>query len=273
MTESLVSELVSDREKFNAFVYTPLETALEILKQRKDDSEIDALFKSKLEVEIPDVLKRDMSAVLFRQLATPNYEVRRFLDISSAAELKPVFFEYYNDKFTDNNLWKYHLGKICIFLGRGKRNGEKISRYNVIDFNIYKGKKISEVMTCWGQSLVDFHHELFEIAYKEKPVSVDFFDASDWFMRSGGNANGYYKNFLSLFIKHSILFENFGLDDSEILFTKEVFLPAFIKITELTGIKPLIVALEPTQEESNIFWMCHPQDTENVIKNRLNIEI
>ena len=80
-------------------------------------------------------------------------------------------------------------------------------------------------------------------------------------------------SFLGLFLQNAILFENFILDYKELEFTKEVFLPAFIEIYKRFGIKPLIVALEPTNLEWEIFWMCHPFESKKVVDGRLKSEI
>ena len=106
--------------------------------------------------------------------------------------------------------------------------------------------------------------------YKNKNKDMIFFDASNWFLKSGGNAKEYYKNFLTLFVSHGILLENFMLDVKELTFTENIFLPAFMQVLRETGKKPLIIALEPTEIESNIFWMCHPQDTKRFVESKIS---
>ena len=61
------------------------------------------------------------------------------------------------------------------------------------------------------------------------------------------------------------------LDVKELSFTKEVFLPAFIEVIRITGVKPLIVALSPTDIEGDNFWMCHPHESEIHVKEKLEI--
>lgn len=265
-----IDELIADREKFTRFVYTPLDEALEEFKKRQNDKELSEVLQKLLPIGAPSPMKNSPKAVMFRQLVTPNYEIRRFLDlIDMVEELDPMFLEYAEDKFTDNNEWKYSLGKMSFYFGQGKKGGEKIQRTRVIDFNSYRGKKLSEVKTLWGQSLIDFHHEFFLEAYGEILSEDSFFDGSDWFSRSGGQAIDYYKNFLMLFIRDGILFENFLLDTKEVDFTRNVFLPAFIEATLESGVKPLIVALEPTDIESAEFWMCHPASTVSFVHKKM----
>lgn len=264
-----IEQLVSDREAFNAFVYTPFNSAIKEFKKRQQDEILRSKIKPLLPHGVPEILHKQKSAVIFRQLATPNYEARRFISLIDAIDdLTPVFWEYHHDKFTSNNECKHSLGKMSFHFGRGKKGGSKINRANVIDFNTYNGKKIIDIQTKWGESLIDFHHELFKRAY---PNITSFFDGSEWFLKSGGHAKEYYKVFLLLFVQNGILFENFMLDEKELSFTKEIFLPAFIEVERLTGKKPLIVALAPTEIEGDHFWMCHPSDTEEHVKTKLSL--
>ena len=66
------------------------------------------------------------------------------------------------------------------------------------------------------------------------------------------------KPFLTLFLRDAILFENFLLDTSESQFTHNVVLPTIKTIATEIGIKPLIVALEPTEVEGDEFWLSYP---------------
>lgn len=264
-----VEGIVSDKKKFEDFVYTPLDVAIKELKRRREDSELDILIKKHGFQETPGAVKGKMKAVLFRQLSTPNYETRRFLSlVHLTEELDPLMWEFYDDKFTSNNEWKHSLGKVKFFFGMGKKGGSKIDNVNVIEFNESVGKPIKDVKTVWGQRLVDFHHELFYKTYKG--INKDaFFDASGWFRNNGVSASGYYSPFLSLFVRDAILFENFTLNNKELSFTKDVFLPAFIEVYRKTGCKPLIVALEPTELEDEQFWMCHPSESKKFVDYKL----
>ncbi len=57
---------------------------------------------------------------------------------------------------------------------------------------------------------------------------------------------------------------------NELLFIKNIFLPAFLKIYRETTYKPLIVALEPTEIEGDRFWLCHPHPSIEVVQRKLN---
>lgn len=252
-TEKRVSELISDKEKFREFVYTPLDKALEELHRRR-------LERSTIhDLQIPTPLLDSPKAVLFRHIATPNYEIRRFVSIVDGIDgLDPLILEYTKDKFTNSNEWKYSLGKIPFFKGRDSKGGLKFENISVIDFNESNGKSISSLHTRWGQPLVDLHHELFFRIFPG--LKSNIFDLSDWLKENGESARHYYKPFLKIFLRNGILFENFLLEEPELTFNRNIILPNLIEIAEETGLKPLIVSLEPTETEGSRFWLCHPHE-------------
>ena len=81
----------------------------------------------------------------------------------------------------------------------------------------------------------------------------------------------YYINFFRLFLVNGILFENYMLDEKEDWFTKNIVLPALLKIEEEIGVKPLIVNVQPTQIEGQPFWTYHSDDSIEYVKNKLNV--
>lgn len=264
-----IDYLLSNRDAFNDLIYTPVMEAVEELKKRWEDIELKDKISDYLNNDVPEPLINGYGAVFFRQIITPNYELRRFMSVPDVLDLKPVFWEYHNDKFTSNNSVKHSLGKIPTHKGVGKKGGAKIDYDNVIDFNKSNGRKMKEVETLWGQSLVDFHHELLESVV---PNSKNYiFDASEWFAKKNGTAKNYYKSYIALFVRNAILFENFVLEKDELEFTRDIFLPAFFDIWKTTGKKPIIVALEPTEIEGEIFWMCHPPEVINNILTKKRI--
>ena len=268
--------IMSDRNLFNKTVYTPLSEAIKILEERQKDKKLKEYVKNNLPFGVPEIFKKgERYAFLSRPLATPNNESFRFLNILNIMNgFTPIFWEYKDDKFTPNmNEVKYNFAKMTFYFGKGKNGGEKNKKIRIVDFNIYEGKKISQVKTIWGQDLSDFHKELFEKIYSDSlPKDTIFFDASNWYKHSGLNVKIYYKFLFMLFLTHGILFENFMIDNKEEnLFIKDVFLPAFLKILKETGKKPLIVPLEPLETEGSNFLMCYTCDTLNFIKNKLNM--
>lgn len=267
-SSNFIEELVSDRKKFDAFVYTPIDEALKEIELRRQNKDLDQRIESRL-VKVPEIMEGKPKAVLFRNITTPNYETMWFNDvIVKFKKLEPLFLEYTKDKFTNRNECKFALGKITLHKGKNKKDEHIFEFQNIIDVNSSNCKPISSIKTFWDQPLVDFHHELFLNDFSH--LKNNIFDFSDWLEKNGKTAKEYYELFLLLFIKHGILFENFTLKDNELLFTKEVVLPAFIKISDKIGMKPLIVALEPTETEEGKLWQAYPAKMKEHIKQKMS---
>jgi hypothetical protein len=260
-----IDYLVSNREAFDSFVYTPVMEAVVELRRRWNDPTIpEPIF-------IPEQLRNGFKAIHSVCLISPNYQVRRYINIADALEMEPLIFERKDDIYIpQNNEWKYSLGKMHFFMGRSKNDNFIIEKKRIIDFNNDHGKKISTIKTLWGEPLTSFHHKLFFSSNPHLSPDNNIFDNSKWFFDVGGTTRDYYVALLSLIIKHGILFENFMLDKKELNFTREVFLPAFIKIYKSTGLKPLIVALEPTDIEGDEFWISYPKDVREDVVERLS---
>lgn len=133
--------------------------------------------------------------------------------------------------------------------------------HRIIDFGKTENQPIETIKTKWGESLADFHHRLLTIA----GLSIELSDASSWYKSNGKKAAGYYDKFLSLFLCHGILFENFITNEEEDRFSKSVVFPAFKQVVDHFGIKPLIVPLVPHETASTIYWRCYPAELEEEV--------
>jgi len=257
-TAAETAALLDDPERFAELIYTPLDVALTELHRRRMISKLERRVSKLLKDDIPEPLRNRPRGVIFRQVFTPNYEIRRFVSIIESVPLRPLFFDHHDDKFVANNEWKYHLGNLCFYQGRNPNGSMRQEYKKIIDFNAYDGHHIPDVKTLWGESLIKFHYHLFAARFPEQVDNL--YSASPW-LKKHVSAQDYYPAFLLLFIRNGILFENFMLDKKEFVFTRDIFLPAFLKTWKITGHKPLIVNLEPTDIEGDQFWMCHPQRT------------
>ncbi len=251
--------LTANREAFDAFVYTSWQEALSELQKRAGDTTLQAYINSINPEGIPEIMEGKKSMVLFRHMATPNYEIVRFLMAADTfEELQPLILEYTHDKFTNRNEWKFSLAKLRFQKGIDRHGNPIIEAKGIIDVNASNNKALKDIETLWGQSLVDFHHDLFK---KHCPhFTGSICDVSEWLHKAGTSAKDYYKPFLTLFLKDGILFENFLIEGKENQFTEEVILPALREIIAETGYKPLIVPLEPTHIEGDLFWLSHPSE-------------
>lgn len=252
---------MSDRNLFNQIVYTPLSDAIRLLEERQKDKELIAKVEKLLEGDIPEVFgKPGKYAVNIDQVATPNFGTRRFIKLASEFNLKPVFSEFYDDLLRVDNDYKHYLGEILISK-HGKEISEKVV---VVDFKKYNRKKIKDVLTVWGEPLINFHRKLFE-AYSYPEKDLIFYDASKWLERNGKKANKYYKKDLLIYICHGILFENFLFKGKESGFTKNIFLPAFEHVVASTGVKPLIVPVSPLDTEEDLYGFCYDERVKSFI--------
>lgn len=261
-------KIMSDRKLFNETVYTPLTEAIKILEERQKDTKLKEKVEKILKGNIPEPLKRKgKHGIQFRQIATPNYDTHWFLELTKDRGINPVFFEYYEDKFTSNNDFKHSLGQLRVHDHLNKKGDNIEEKITIVDFNKYNGKKLKDVMTLCGESLTEFHKRIFETCGFSKN-DLCFYDASEWFKQNGGKAVSYYVNFLLLFVCHGVLFENFLLKGSEGKFTKEILLPAFEKVSELSGVKPLIVPIPPMDNELDSHWISYNPKVKKTINKK-----
>lgn len=245
-------EMLKDEEMFNNFIYTPLPEAIAELKLRCKQKDIEEKVNEYLLGDVPEPLKHHFKAVLFRPIITPNQEFARFYDLIQKSGIKPMFLEYLNDKFTSVNPLKYSLGKLRCYIDVSKHKKARVESEKVIEFNICEGKKINIVKTTNGQFLADFHHALLESVFPQS--SRYLYDGSEWFHRAGDKAKKYYTRYMSLFVRHAILFENYLLEGGEFKFVRDTFFPTFLEVWESTGKKPLIVNLLPFETQKDDFW-------------------
>lgn len=264
----LIENLMSDKDAFDAFVYTPWREALTELERRRENAVINSYLET-LPEEIPERMKNHQSLVLFRNVATPNYEMYRFMAcVDTLTQLQPLIFEYRKDKFNNRNDLKFALGKLRLHKKMNEK-GKGIFEYaRILDVNTSNNKALDTIVTHWKQNLVEFHHEIFLKSFPQMEGSI--VDLSDWLKSTGDTASNYYDSFLALFLNKGILLENFLTKKNESEFTKKVILPALIHIQEQTGFKPLIIALDPPTMEGDDFWLSYPsryaEDIDNKIK-------
>lgn len=251
-----IKELIADKEAFRSFVYSsPSEVKCEITR-RWENIELQKKVDAFLEGDIPISLVSGYKAVLFRQIFSPNYELLRFMKLIDVLGFKPLFLEYHEDKFTSLNPLKHGLGKLRFQQDSERLPSARIKSQTIIDFNGSQGKKLREINTIWKQSLVDFHHEL--LSSEVPDYNKYLFDASDWFHRKGGSARRYYLQYIALFIRNGVCFENFVLEGDELRFIEDVFLPNFILIWRIMGVKPIFVELLPVDTQADIHWISYP---------------
>ena len=189
--DKFIEELILNQKKFDNFVYTPMDEAVKEINLRQNDKKLNERIKAHL-IKIPSVMEGKPKVVLFRNIATSNYETKWFVDVVTTLEnFEPLFLEYTQDKFTNKNECKFALGKLLIFKGKNKKNEPIFEHKNIIDINNSNCKPILSIKTLWNQRLVDFHHELFLDDFSHFKNNI--YDFSDWVQKNGHTAKEYYK--------------------------------------------------------------------------------
>jgi len=180
------------------------------------------------------------AGVLARNVATCRYEDFCFAKMAKQAGLTPVWFEYTRDYFTPSqSSFKRSIAHPIFYNGNGRNGGEKLTKKKLVSFLEWDGARINEVN---GGKLVTWHHAMHK---KFFPSYGERIDMSSWLLQFKG-AKEYYKAYLSLFLCHMVLFEDyFGGESGKVLdsFTVEVFLPARNFLEKKFGVKPKIVPL------------------------------
>lgn len=244
-------------------IYTPLSVAKKEIWRRWNDKELRKKVEDFLGGDLPAVFKSKPKAALFRFIATPNLEFQLAFETAKLLNLKMIFMEFLNDRFCTRNLDKVHLGKLIFYREKKGKSQDIVSRKKIINLEQCENKPLKEIKTVSGKSLIDFHHKLFFGEYK----NIKTFDVSNFKTNGESNFDVYLK-ILPLFICHGILFENYfvNYNKDENRFTYNVVIPAFIKISKVFGVKPLIVPLISYKEEGDLFWQYYPNNLSKKIK-------
>lgn len=242
-------------------IYTSLEEAREEIHRRWNDTSL-RLKVEEVIASVPAFSRTEPKAYLWRPIATPNFEWFRFIELAGQVGLLPCLAEFTKDKFVSVNSDKYVLGKMPFFHRKNKKGETIFINKTIVDFNKYDGHLLNTVQTLWGEPFVEFHHRLVGLHSFQPEIA----EVSSWFNLNGAKAAAYYHNYLTLFICHGILFENFITDEEEEeRFSRNVVFPAFREVVNHFGLKPLIVPLVPHETASDIYWRCYPSELEDEV--------
>ncbi len=250
------------------YLYTSQHEAREELIKRRKNQKLKLAVRRGLHPSFNTVahMFESPKAVMFRQVATPTHEILRFIRMAKHMKLTPVILEYYGDKFVSaGNPYKRSLGKMPIYQHTGIDGRDIVHYRNIVDFNAYTGKPLSAVQCKDGTTLIRFHHILLNQLARFS-TEKQCVDATEWFEAMGDYAQGYYRQFLTLFVRDAILFEYIDPAESEQQFARDVMIPAFHSVEAQYAHRPLIVRLVPKNKEARQFWDSFPKKTESLIK-------
>lgn len=264
-TDSPADDLLRQRRDA---MYTPLETAVEELKNRRRRFAGRTPGRDWLPASVPE--RSQGHALLFRHVATPSLEMFRFLDLVDGTDLMPVITEFSEDKYVTQNPLKRALARMGFQQGYNCHGQPLVEFVNVLNDN-QQGRSLGDLQTFWGQCLFDFHHELLAHALNGGRHPV-IFDCSPQHAHVDGTASAYYREFLLRnCLADCILFDDFLLEGKELSFTRDVVIPAFEAVTAEFGFKPLIVRLSSSEEEDSPHWFWYSGELKSFVQKRLSL--
>lgn len=179
----------------------------------------------------------------------------------------PVIEEYHADKFVAHNPIKRALARLGFHTGHDRHSRRLVEFASILDWS-QQGRPMCDVVTRWGQSLLDFHRELFAIAINGA-ASAFLYECAPQYARAGSSPSAYYRAFFRVCVADGILFEDFLLDPNELTFTRDIVLPAFEDVKAEFGLRPLIVRLSEPEEQSAPHWFWYPSELKSVVTARL----
>ncbi len=233
--------------------YFTLPQAIEELDRRRGQKNfIEEWWKNKNWI-LPNLPPSQDLAIFARQVATCRYEDLLFFRLAKSYELNPFWMEYHRDSFSTASSFKRSLAHPMFFYGRGRNKGEKIKKDKLNNMRSYDGQPLQSIPAKGSLTLIDYHHQLQDQFIANDNGKVLRSDFSDW-LSSFGSSKKYYFPYLSLFVAHAILFEDFhGGESGNRLdrFIQFVFEPAWKKLVDELGfdLKPLIVKMPPWQTQ------------------------
>jgi len=230
------------------------------IRNRRKNSALLRDVEQHLGGRVPRFLNDGPKALYFPSIASPNTWMHHVNEAVGKMGLNLICIEYTDDRFCSNNQTKLHLGYFRFFNGLGRNGGVKTSRMPIMDVNAAGGRRFKEIRTLWGEELVCFHHRLLATVFPD----IEVRDMSEW-VESWGGIDAFYEAYMSLCLCHCVLFETFRTDGNDRDFTERVFMPAFKRVTERFGLKPLIVPLEPIEGPIDLYWYSYPESVKPLV--------
>lgn len=268
----VIAPLKNDKEE----VYiSPLEAQKELKRRRSLDNfqEVVEIIKTelwkKIEPPLPVLNGKAPKAYLWRNIASARIEDIEFDLIARSNGFTPHWLEYPDDQYSSWNQTKIDLVRMFLHSGDGKSGGPKLEKIKLLNPEEWENKPFRDIITHEGEPLVEFHHRIRKIVFPSLG-SETITDISSWIKSQGTQSKDNYPAFLALFVVlNGVLLEDFDSPFSEKReatiqlnkFKEKVFLPAFRKVIEITGLKPLIVKLP---SEQSLSW--YP----GILKDQIN---
>ena len=109
---------------------------------------------------MPGVFGKKPLAILARNIASPDFELVRFIKLSKKIKLEPVCLEFLDDKFCSQNPDKLSYVKMYFYGGKGENGGPNLICKKLANFNAIENIPFKKIKTNTGKSLVKLHHQI-----------------------------------------------------------------------------------------------------------------
>lgn len=250
--------------------YTNPAEAGQLLLERWENEQLRRAVEKQYGEKIPKEILSAPHGVMWRQICSPDREFDRYLKLLHEANLKPLGLETVDDKFVSGNFTKLGLTNLPFATGQSKSGNTIAEKVKIIDFNSWGGKRLSDIKTLWGESLVDFHHSFLITMYPEMEGNI--VDIYEWTKSHGIKPEEYYPAVLAFALAHYVLFDDYDLLAAEDDFTLTAVLPAFKLIEKEYGLRPLIVKLsEPGEHERDQYWWAYTEEARAIMEQHKNV--
>lgn len=194
-------------------------------------------------------------AILFRQIATPNYELRRFLRLCARSDYAPVILQYHADRMSCHNTFKRSL-VAPMFLEGVSRTGQPFFRRQVLT-NVEKVDRLQLAkVSVSGRPLPSIHTDLLRLALPDE--RMELVEGSHWFGQYPAGAQDYYVDLFAALTGNLILFEDFVTSGEDGPFFERVVRPAFDAACSILGIRPLVRRLYDNRRMASPLWYAYP---------------
>ena len=208
--------------------------------------------------DIPRYLLENECFVLSRHIATPNNEALYVLKQAEQYGATAIFSQDPKDKFTSVNNLKRRLARPELYQPRANAGRGSFRKLDLVDVAAAENLCLQDVLTREGLPLAGVHNALFARLAGRKLRIVD---DRDWIDRNHrGRMRELYTRYLSLFLAHGVLFEEFETPSDQHVKTS-VILPLIAECEARFGVRPIIVRPHDEASGSNErYYLAHAED-------------
>ena len=225
----------------NDAFYTPIGEAQAVMNSRTHlRKEVEKYWESE-GLDMSQYVQLEGFAGFARQVPTFRMEDGVFATLASAAGLQPVWMGYTSDKFSTLSSTKRSYLQPTMWSRNNSRGEPIVVKKKMCDVNAFVGARLDTITDKVGGSMINWHRERLLQMVPDAIATDD----SKWMLRYG-SPDRYYESFLSVFVTHGVLFEDYhGGESGNKLdaFTSEIFEPTVERLRQRFGFAPNLVRM------------------------------